>query len=447
MSSAKPADGGNPSLSTSFAWSLTGNMVYAASQVGVVAVLANLASPTTVGRYAFGLAIVTPVLLFAKLQLRSVLATDVRRDYSFSDYLGIRLLSTAIGCGSVFLVLAVANFERDAAVMIGIVTLAKVVESASDLLYGLMQRHGYWDRISIAMMIKGLGSLAALGILLTLGGSPAWGLLAAAAWQAVVLVVFELPSARRILRREHESGWPTCNPLAVLKLIRLSLPLGVVASLVSLNVNLPRYILEGWWGTQHLGYYAALANLATMGNILMQPLGQVTLSRMALLGRADPTAFRRLLTRILGLAALVGTAGVLASVLFGQRILAMVYQPGYAALNPVLTWLMAGSAITYVSSMLGYAMTARRLFRVQVPLYAMSVLVSLCLCLAYVPSRGLMGAAYATVGSWAAVAAASLAVLGWSHFQTRRWAVRRAAFDSQRGPEVSRATAKEGLLG
>ena len=69
MSSAKPADGGNPSLSTSFAWSLTGNMVYAASQVGVVAVLANLASPTTVGRYAFGLAIVTPVLLFAKLQL------------------------------------------------------------------------------------------------------------------------------------------------------------------------------------------------------------------------------------------------------------------------------------------------------------------------------------------------------------------------------------------
>ena len=88
MSSAKPADGGNPSLSTSFAWSLTGNMVYAASQVGVVAVLANLASPTTVGRYALGLAIVTPVLLFAKLQLRSVLATDVRRDYIFPTIWG-----------------------------------------------------------------------------------------------------------------------------------------------------------------------------------------------------------------------------------------------------------------------------------------------------------------------------------------------------------------------
>ncbi len=443
MRSAKPADGGSPSLPTSFAWSLIGNMVYAASQVGVLALLANLASPATVGRYALGLAIVTPILLFTKLQLRWVLATDVRRNHSFSDYLGTRLLTTAVGCASVFLVLTVANFELDAAVMIGIVTLTKAVESPSDLLYGLMQRHGYRDRISIAMMVKGLGSLAALGTLLTLGGSPASGLLAAAAWQAVVLVVYELPSARNILRRENESGWPTCNPRTVLKLLRSSLSLGIVASLVSLNINLPRYMLEAWWGAQHLGYYAALANLATMGNILMQPLGQVHLSRMALLGQADPTAFRRLLTRILGLATLVGTAGALASVLFGQRILAAVYEPTYAALNPILTWLMIGSAVTYVSSMLGYAMTARRLFRVQVPLYSMGVVVSLCLSLAYVPSRGLMGAAYATVGSWAAVAVASLAVLGWSHLQAQR----RAAFDSQPGLEVSRATAKEGLLG
>ena len=133
MRSAKPADGGSPSLPTSFAWSLIGNMVYAASQVGVLALLANLASPATVGRYALGLAIVTPILLFTKLQLRWVLATDVRRDYSFSDYLGTRLLSTAVGCGSVFLVLAVANFELDAAVMIGIVTLTKAVESRERL--------------------------------------------------------------------------------------------------------------------------------------------------------------------------------------------------------------------------------------------------------------------------------------------------------------------------
>ncbi len=71
-------------------------MVYAASQVGVLALLANLASPATVGRYALGLAIVTPILLFTKLQLRWVLATDVRRNHSFSDYLGTRLLTVVV---------------------------------------------------------------------------------------------------------------------------------------------------------------------------------------------------------------------------------------------------------------------------------------------------------------------------------------------------------------
>ncbi len=397
-----------------------GNMVYAAWQVGALSLLAKLASATSVGCYALGLAVVTPVLLFAKLQLRSVLASDVRRDHRFSDYLGIRLLTTAIGCGSVLLLLAVANFEREARIMIGVVTAVKAVECGSDLLYGLMQRHGEWRRISTAMGVKGIGSVAVLGILLILGTGATWSLLAVAAWQAGVLVAFELPSARGILHREHESGWPTCDPQAVLKLLRLSLPLGVVASLVSLNINLPRYVLEGWWGAEHLGHYAALASLATVGNVLIQPLGQVTLSPMALLGEADPTAFRRLLTRIIALAVLVGAAGILVSVLFGQRILAMVYQPGYAASHSVLSWLMAGSAVTYLSSMLGYAMTARRLFRVQVPLYAMGVLVSLGVSLTYVPSQGLMGAAYATVGSWAAIAAVGLLLLRWSHFPGRR---------------------------
>ncbi len=158
-------------------------MVYAASQIGTLALLAKLASPTSVGRYALGLAIVTPVLLFAKLQLRSVLATDVYRDHRFSDYLGIRLLTTAIGCGGVLLVSKAANFEHEAGVMIGVVTAA-----------------------------KGIGSLAVPGILLALGAGATWSLLAVAAWQAGVLVAFELPSARGILRREHETGWPTCDP-------------------------------------------------------------------------------------------------------------------------------------------------------------------------------------------------------------------------------------------
>ena len=105
----------------------------------------------------------------------------------------------------------------------------------------------------------------------------------------------------------------------------------------------------------------------------------------------------------------------------------MVYQPGYAASHSVLSWLMAGSAVTYLSSMLGYAMTARRLFRVQVPLYAMGVLVSLCVSLACVPSQGLMGAAYATVGSWAAIGAVSLLVLRWPYSPGRR--VSRSALD------------------
>ncbi len=54
-------------------------------------------TPEAVGRFALGLAITTPIILFANLQLRAIQATDVRSEYLFRDYLGLRVLMLSLG--------------------------------------------------------------------------------------------------------------------------------------------------------------------------------------------------------------------------------------------------------------------------------------------------------------------------------------------------------------
>src|SRR5678816_1375408 len=84
------------SLHSSFAWVLIGNVIYALSQWGMVIALARLSTPSALGRFTLGIAISTPVILFANLQLRSVLASDAARAYEFREYVGLRLLTTSL---------------------------------------------------------------------------------------------------------------------------------------------------------------------------------------------------------------------------------------------------------------------------------------------------------------------------------------------------------------
>ncbi len=66
------------SLRSNFVWTLSGNLVYAACQWGMLVVLARMGNAEMVGQFALALSIITPVLMFTNLQLRSVQATDAR---------------------------------------------------------------------------------------------------------------------------------------------------------------------------------------------------------------------------------------------------------------------------------------------------------------------------------------------------------------------------------
>ena len=72
-------------LRQNFSWTFVGNIIYAASQWGMLVVLAKLGSPEMVGQFTLGLAVTAAIILFANLQLRQIQTTDVDRRYQFGD--------------------------------------------------------------------------------------------------------------------------------------------------------------------------------------------------------------------------------------------------------------------------------------------------------------------------------------------------------------------------
>lgn len=390
------------SLRRNFTWNLVGNVVYAACQWGILIVLAKLTSPEMVGRFALGLAITAPIIMLSQLQLRGVLATDARDEYAFGEYLGLRLVTTSLALIVIGGIVLIGNYKTNTALVILVVGISKAFESISDVYYGLMQRHERLDLIARSLMIKGPFSLVALALLVMVTGDVLWGTVGLSLTWFLLLLFYDRGRAELVLPKNSERRYenssvrkmmrPEFRPNRLISLTWVALPLGFTMALISLNTNIPRYFIENLWGERQLGIFAALAYLVVAGNTVVSAMGQSVVPRLAKYYAAgDLAGYKYLLARLVGLALLLGVAGLLISVFAGRSLLTMLYRPEYAEQNTVFVWLMAVAAISYVASFLGYAMTAARYFQVQFPLFLVVTAVTFGAALWLIPRFALTG--------------------------------------------------------
>lgn len=380
-------------------------MVYVVCQWGMLVVLAKLGSPQMVGQFALGLAVTAPIVLFANLGLRSFQATDAERHYDFSDYLGLRILTTALAFAMVLVVVLVSGYGGEAALVILAVGLAKCFEAISDIYYGLLQQRERMDRISKSMMMRGMLSLAALGVAVYVTGSVLWGVVAMAAAWGIVLYFYDIRSGARVIGPNYESGpsgsVPRWDTTRMKSLVFTTLPLGITIVMISLNANVPRYLVENYLTIRDLGIFAALAYPAAAGTTVVGALGHSVSPRLAKhYTEGNARDFRSLLAKLLGLGFALGLAGVLVATMAGKEILTLFYTPEYAEYSGVFVLLMVAAGISYMASFAGIGMIAARRIRSQVPLVGLVLVTTTASCVIFIPAVGMLGGAVgATLGA------------------------------------------------
>ncbi len=394
-------------LRRNFSWTFIGNVIYSGCQWGMLVVLAKLGNPEMVGTFTLGLAVTAPVMMFSNLQLRDIQTTDAKNHYLFNDYLGLRLITTGLALPIILWITLATGYKGETAIVIILIGFAKGLESISDVFYGLLQKHEKMDRMAVSVMMKGPLSLLMLSIGTYISGSIVWGVLGLVIAWACILLIWDIPSYRWLINKftsegeipdslEGKTATPRWQLGTIRRLIWLSLPLGLVMMLISLNANIPRYFLEHSLGKKELGVFAALAYLIVAGNMVVSALGGAARPRLAkYYAGGNVSAYQKLLLQLVAIACLLGLSGILVAWVAGGQILTIVYQPEYAKYTELLIWLMVTAGIGYVSSFLGEGMTAARYFRTQIPLFIIVTSTSAIASCWFIPRNGLKGAAIA----------------------------------------------------
>jgi O-antigen/teichoic acid export membrane protein len=383
-----------PTLRANFSWTFAGNVLYSACQWGMISTLAKLGSAAIVGRFALGLAITAPIFMFTNLQLRAVQATDAQSEFAFADYFTLRLLASLAGLSAIALLVLVGRYDRETAIVILLVGLSKTFESLSDVVAGLLQKAERLDRAAVSLIIRGCASLLAFAIVFRISRSLTTALAALAAVWLAVFLLYDLRQVVMLLhvrRRFFAFHWPRLALLA-----RVSAPLGVVMTLLSLNANIPRYLLVHALGQADLGIFASLAYLLVSVNLVVNALGQSVSSRLArMFAEGDARRFRKVLAKLLAFAAFFLALGVPAAKLAGGTVLTFIYRPEYGRHVSLFVIMVATAGVSSIASFLGYAITAARVFQMQVPVVLASTLVTVLCSTVLIPRMGSRGAAFA----------------------------------------------------
>lgn len=387
------------SLRRSFAWALGGNFTYALCQWGILIIIAKFGNPAMLGTFALALAISAPVFMLTNLQLGAIIASDATHEYQFSHYLALRILGSMAALSFILALVLVGRFHRETAGVLLAITFAKTAESFSDIIYGLWQKYERFEKIAIALGGRGVGSLCLMAMALHFSHNIAASATTLAIWWAFWLVTYEYNGAKKVLSVYASGAHPRPNwdQVHLKKLVSLSWPCGAIVLLLALTANIPRYFIQHYLGYAPLGYFAAIAYLPVAGNTVIAAMCQSALPRLSRYFYSDPQAYLLLLRRMTVIALSLGIGGAAIVAFFGPSILRLIYSHEYGNYGPVFLWMMIAGAFAYISSVLGYGMTAARRFREQIPLFLTAVVITAAACWATVPHFGLIGAAYAVL--------------------------------------------------
>lgn len=393
---------------------MLGNTYYAVCQWFVLVIIARLEGPEAVGQFTLALALTAPVVMFFATGMRTLLASDVEQDHGFTAYLTTKIIMAVTGlliCTGIALWYGGTLFW-----IILAVALSKTVESVSDMYYGYAQQQERLNRISISLISRGTLSTALLTIVYIATDSLTFALYAYLASWLLALLLYD---RKNTLERYHKLTVDDVQEIK--KILMHGAPLGLTMLILMLSPNIPRYFLEHHNGMSDLGIFSSMAYFIIVGNIPVMALGQSLVPVLAKANAAGETRrFRSLVARaLLGVAGL-GLCGIGAAYFIGEFVLNLVYGPEFAAKADILPLIAIAAAIGYLGNILGYAISAAKIFKAQAPGFAIVALVSLAASLLLIPSLGLYGAAYVLILNSIASVLVPLALLVWHQLKSHQ---------------------------
>jgi O-antigen/teichoic acid export membrane protein len=387
-------------------WVLVGNTVLAAARQLIFILIAKLENAEVLGQYRWSVAFCVPTITICSFGIRTLLATDARRDVQFSEYFGFTLVAMAVGLAIVFGMSMLNHADAYTVTLVMLVAIWTAVESISDTFAGLFTRDERMDYLAKASILQAVLICVLLTAGLVVGKDLRWGVVGLLLAALLRLTAYEFPAARKCLQATesefpdlagaHSSTiFPKFHWQTGRRLLSMGLWLAIVLYLLALCDAIPCYVIKDQLDDAAVGIFSALLSVTLAANLLVLSICQAMVPRLAVTYfQRQRAAFLGLCSRAILVAVGVGILALLGSLVIGKPVLAILFKPKYADSIGLFNILLLGTIVNSVGNILGTAVTSMRQFKLQILIQGLKVVVTYFGCLIAVRNYGLIGLAW-----------------------------------------------------
>ena len=380
-----------------------GRATYVVCQWLLLVAITRLAGAKTLGEFTYALAVASPIVILAQLNMRAYMVTDAQEEFSFADYWKTRVLMAVTACLLIALVAVTQDLTRSGVAVLIIVGLYKAIESISDIYHGALQKADRMRSISLSVAAHGAIALLTLTLVVWQTGSLALGVAGIAAAWIAILIAYDRPQALAVI------GDLTNERSPVATVIRACFPFGLILALMSVRLNTPAYFVKDQLGLESVAFYSAVAYFMVAGNLVSGSLVQTSAARLAgHYQRNEKTEFRRLFLKLAAACGALAVIGIGVAALAGPAILNIAYGGDFAEYSDLLVLVMLAGSAGYFAQITGMNLTIARLHRPQLLSNACGAACVALVSYLLIPNIGVNGGAIALLAGNAIIVAFNL---------------------------------------
>lgn len=318
------------------AWVATANIAQAAGPFLALMMLARWHGLEAAGQFAYAFAVTAPLAQLLNFQLKALILTHGAEELPLSITASLRAIVTLPASLLVF-GLSIATTP-----LTGLWMGARLLDSWAEIFQADLQRSRRMSRAALSQGLRALGLVLAIW----LAPSPIFASMLFIAFSFILLLAFDW----RLAPLKLTLHWP-----ALSLVFRRGFVLGLVLFLQTSSSSIPRIFLEHNSDSATLGLFATLSVLLQVGVLLSTSFGQSLLPQLpgATTGRIAIWSTIPLLGASIAFAA----EQVIEPVLFDLLGLAATQQA-----HETLFALGLAQLTVWPAAMIGFALTAKRLY-------------------------------------------------------------------------------------
>ncbi|MBR2674887.1 MAG: lipopolysaccharide biosynthesis protein [Mogibacterium sp.] len=381
---------------STYIWNAVSATLLAIQAPVILAVMTRTNGDIDAGIFSIAIAIANLMMYVGQYGIRRFQASDVREQFSFEEYHGMRIITcialivmSLLYCAYGWLEKGYSNTKFAAIFM---VCMLKMIQAYSDVFHGNMQQKGRFDVAAKATSARYAAEIAIFCAALILTRHLFWSALICVAASAVLMFILSVNTGRHYC----DSMKPSFRVPAIKELFIAGFPLFISMFLNTYVGNAPKYAIDTYLNDSMQAVFGFIFMPAFVVQIAAQFIFNPVITSYAHMWSAHSEesfkAFNKRITKMCAVIFGLTVLGLVVAATIGIPVLSFIFAVDLSPYKTDLCIIMLGGGLlayaTYFSTVIAIIRAQRSL----IICYGIVSIMALTLSGIFVDGRGIRGA-------------------------------------------------------